>query len=332
MNHGSPSNVRDTVIDVSKVSPSDTRLGLGFLGYAGVREQARAAAAGEAAGFTSAWAMETRITRDAVTGMTAMLLATDTLEVGCAGVNPFTRGAALIATTWAAMAEAAPGRAMLGVSIGSAWTLAQQGFDVDHAIGRLRELVEAVRAIWTSPAPVEYAGRYTRLERLEPELRPAAPPSVHFAVGGPQALALGARIGDGVLLDCFLSTGVVRRMTDQIHAAAGGRFAGAIGAALMVSIADDEHAAVARLKPAFASYVARYPELAREMDLDPELLLSAREGGAVPDELVFDAAVCGPPERCRERIAEYRDAGVAEPVLCPEPHSLESTIRLLGGS
>jgi 5,10-methylenetetrahydromethanopterin reductase len=316
---------------VSKVSSSDTRLGIGFLGYAGVREQAYAAAAAEAAGFTSAWAMETRITRDAVTGMTAMLLATDTLRVGCAGVNPFTRGAALIATTWAAMAEAAPGRAMLGVSVGSAWTLAQQGLHVDHAIGRLRELVEAVRAAWTRPAPVDYAGRYAQLHRLEPELRPAPPPPVHFAVGGPQALTLAARIGDGVLLDCFLSTRVVRRMAEHVHTAAGGRFGGSIGAALMVSIADDERAAVARLKPAFASYVGRYPELAREMDLDPESLASAGEG-AVPDELVFDAAVCGPPHRCRARIAEYRDAGVDEPVLCPEPHSLQPTIRLLGGS
>jgi 5,10-methylenetetrahydromethanopterin reductase len=322
--------VRDTVIDVSKVSCSDTRLGLGLLGYAGVREQAEAASAAEAAGFTSAWAMETRITRDAVTGMTAMLLATDTLQVGCAGVNPFTRGAALIATTWATLAEAAPGRVLLGVSVGSAWTLAQQGIHVDHAIGRLRELVESVRAAWSAPAPVDYAGRYVRLDRLEPELRPAPPP-VHFAVGGPQALALAARLGDGVLLDCFLSTTVVRGMADRVHAAAGGRFGGSIGAALMVSIADDERTAAARLKPAFASYVARYPELAREMDLDPESLASAGEG-AVPDELVLDAAVCGPPDRCRARIAEYRDAGVAEPVLCPEPHSLSSTIQLLGGS
>jgi hypothetical protein len=52
----------------------------------------------------------------------------------------------------------------------------------------------------------------------------------------------------------------------------------------------------------------------------------------VPDELVLAAAICGPPERCRERISEYRQAGVTEPVLCPEPRSLEAAIRLLGGS
>jgi alkanesulfonate monooxygenase SsuD/methylene tetrahydromethanopterin reductase-like flavin-dependent oxidoreductase (luciferase family) len=99
----------------------------------------------------------------------------------------------------------------------------------------------------------------------------------------------------------------------------------------MVSVADSEHAAVARLRPAFAAYVARFPELAREMDLDPEALASAT-AGAVPDELVLAAAVCGPAARCRERIAEYRAAGVTEPVLCPEPHSLDATIQLLGGS
>jgi 5,10-methylenetetrahydromethanopterin reductase len=202
---------------------------------------------------------------------------------------------------------------------------------VDHAIGRLRELVEAVRAAWTAPVPVGYDGRYARLDQLRPELRPVPPPEVHFAVGGPQALTLAGRIGDGVLLDGFLSVGVVERMRGQVHRAAGGGFRGRIGASLMVSVADSEREAVARLKPAFAGYVARYPELAREMDLDPELLASAREG-AVPDEVVLDAAVCGTAARCRERIAEYRDAGADEPVLCPEPQSLEPTIRLLGRS
>jgi 5,10-methylenetetrahydromethanopterin reductase len=323
-------------------APGEGGLGIGFTGYASVRDTARACAAAEEAGFTSAWAMETRITRDAVSSMTAALLATRSLQVGCAGVNAFTRGAGLVATTWAAMAEAAPGRVILGVSVGSASTLAQQGYEVDHAIGRLRELVEAVRAAWTAPSPVRYDGRYVVLRDLEPEVRPDPPPPVHFCVGGPQALALAARIGDGVLLDVFLSTTAVARMLGHVHDSAGGRFGGETGSALVLSIADSEREAAARLKPTFAAYLVRFPELAREMGLDEDQLESLRAHAAsggidavtphVPDELVLRSAICGPASRCRERVAEYRDAGVSRPVLCPEPQSLEPTLRLMGGA
>ena len=44
----------------------------------------------EQAGFESAWVAETRITRDAVTAMTALLLGTQNMRVGSAAINVFT--------------------------------------------------------------------------------------------------------------------------------------------------------------------------------------------------------------------------------------------------
>ena len=94
-------------------------IGLGFLGFPDLRGMVRAGQAAEQAGFESAWVAETRITRDAVSAMTALLLGTERLRVGSAAINVFTRGAALTAISWATMAEAAPGRVVLGIGPGS---------------------------------------------------------------------------------------------------------------------------------------------------------------------------------------------------------------------
>lgn len=315
-------------------------MGIGFLGDPPIRQMAALAGAAEASGFESAWISETRISRDAVSGMTAVLAATTRLRVGSAAINLFTRGAALVASTWAAMAEAAPGRVVLGLGVGSPSTLAQQGYTVDHPIGRLREFTEAVRAAWTAAEPVTYRGRYVQFEALDVEVRPAPAPPVYFCVGGPQALATAGRMADGVVGDVFLPAGAVARARARVDAAAGGVFAGEMAAALVVAVDESRSAAAARLRPRLATYLTRFPELAREMGLDPELIERLRARAAIGgieatypdigDALVAACAICGPPDACRERIAEYRDAGVALPILFPEPASLHRVVTELG--
>src|SRR4051794_33804496 len=96
---------------------AEHRVGLGFLGDPGIRDMAALAVAAEASGFESAWVSETRIAHDAVSGMAAIIAATERMRVGSAAINVFTRGAALVATTWATLAEAAPGRVVLGLGV-----------------------------------------------------------------------------------------------------------------------------------------------------------------------------------------------------------------------
>jgi alkanesulfonate monooxygenase SsuD/methylene tetrahydromethanopterin reductase-like flavin-dependent oxidoreductase (luciferase family) len=60
-----------------------------------------------------------------------------------------------------------------------------------------------------------------------------------------------------------------------------------------------------------------------------ELYLAGRRPeaeAAVPDALVDEVALCGPPERIRERVAAWRDAGVTT-LICATPQ-LEA-IRLM---
>ncbi len=47
----------------------------------------------------------------------------------------------------------------------------------------------------------------------------------------------------------------------------------------------------------------------------------------ISDEIVDDLAVAGTPERVRERIAEYREAGVQCPVLFAVGPDLDATLE-----
>lgn len=295
--------------------------------------------AAERSGFESAWVSETRITRDAISGVTALLLGTKRLRVGSAAINVFTRGAALVAVTWATLEEAAPGRSVLGLGSGSETPLAQQGYVVEHPLTRLQEFTVAVRAVWTDPIPVTYVGRYTRFDGLVPEVLPEVPPPIYWCVAGTRALESAAIRADGVIFDAFLPTSYAERARERLDRAAGGTYRGEVGAALVVSLAGSVSDAAAPLRPVLARYLVHFPELARQTGIDPEFveLLRKRaaneglEGSAsqLSDELISQHALCGPPEVCRDRLAEYRAAGVDLPILFPQPESMRATIEQL---
>ena len=63
------------------------RIGLGFLGGPDLRHLAEIGRSAEEAGFESLWHAETRVTRDSVTAMTALLMATERVRVGSAAIN-----------------------------------------------------------------------------------------------------------------------------------------------------------------------------------------------------------------------------------------------------
>src|SRR2546428_13934780 len=117
------------------------KLGLGFLGGPELRSLAGVGRAAERAGFDSLWHAETRITRDSVTALTTLAMSTKKVRLGSAAINVFTRGAVLTAISWAALAEAAPGRILLSVGPGSPDPLGRQGCPFDSPATRLRELV-----------------------------------------------------------------------------------------------------------------------------------------------------------------------------------------------
>jgi 5,10-methylenetetrahydromethanopterin reductase len=318
------------------------KTGLGFLGGPDVRSLVEIGRSAEKAGFDSLWHAETRITRDSVTALTALALGTERVRLGSAAINVFTRGAVLTAISWAALAEAAPGRIVLGIGPGSPDPLAQQGFPFDFPVSRLREYVSSIRASWHEPVPVSLEGRYTKLERLTPEVRPPQPVPIYLCVTGPRALDCAGQIADGVILNAFMPASYTRRSIARLNAAAGGRFEGEVGQCLVVALADSVAEAAARVRPILATYLVYFPNLAAETGLDPEFLTRLREqartGGLdatfaeLPDSLVSEHALVGPVGACRERLAAYRDAGLQLSILFPDPISMERTIHELAAA
>lgn len=313
------------------------RLGIGFLSHPGVPSMVVHAQAAEAAGFESAWVAETRISRDAVVPVAAILYATQRLRVGTSAINVFTRGAALTAITAATLAELAPGRVVLGLGTGSPEPLKAQGFDFDRPFTRLREAVTAIRATWRGPWPVSYEGQTVALQELDPELRPDPEPPIYLCTSGPRALRYAGEAAEGVIVDVLLPTSFVAHARSLLDEGAGGEYQGELAAALLVSVADSRGEAAARLRPTLARYLVGFPELAQKLGLDPEFLARigavAESSGVaqvlplLSDDLVCRFAVCGTGEQCRDRIGEYRAAGVDLPILFSEPNSFEKVIR-----
>ena len=95
-----------------------------------------------------------------------------------------------------------------------------------------------------------------------------------------------------------------------------------------------EDAASARntARYAVAMYIGQQPHIARASGVDERLVQSIgdtiggwppRAGGIedamalVADEVVNMLCAAGTPEMCRNRVAEYVEAGASYPVLCP---------------
>ena len=91
------------------------QVGFGFLDRPAVTEQLRLAVKAEALGYASLWVTETRLARDAISVLGAMAAKTDQIQLGSAIVNTWTRGPALMATTFATLDNLAPGLSLIRI-------------------------------------------------------------------------------------------------------------------------------------------------------------------------------------------------------------------------
>jgi len=319
-----------------------SKLGLGFLGEPDATEMARLAGLAENAGFESIWLAETRFTRDAITSATAVAQGTATARVGTAAVNVFTRGAALTAVTFAGLDELTGGRAALGIGAGSEHTLAAQGYRYNRPLARLREQVAAIRAVWRGE---DFEGEFVRITGVRLDFTPPRPEvPIYLAVSGPKSLAYAGEVADGVILDVCTPVAHIEAAARAVRAAAtdAEREPSAVEIAGMVLVGVDgpERTARSRLAPIVATYLTRFPTLAAVAGLPREEIdgyeaLAKTAGVAavaavLPDEVVDRLTVNGSPERCRERIAEYRSSGLDLPILVAPLDQVEAVIDALG--
>lgn len=138
------------------------------------------------------------------TTLTATAARTSHLHVGSFVANVMNRHPALLARMAATLQEQSGGRVDLGLGSGGyAREMTALGMlmpDRDERHTRLREALEIVRLL-SGGGPVDYAGRYYRLERAWSRPAPQPPARLIVAGLGPEGTRLAAEAGDGWTCD-----------------------------------------------------------------------------------------------------------------------------------
>jgi alkanesulfonate monooxygenase SsuD/methylene tetrahydromethanopterin reductase-like flavin-dependent oxidoreductase (luciferase family) len=308
------------------------RLGVAFSGGLAPPEIVECVALAEALGYESAWVAEGH-GGDQFAILAACATATSRIRLGTSISSIFVRSAPTIAMAAATVDHLSGGRFLLGLgSSHRVQVVGEHGLPYDRPIDRLRETVDVIRTLVRDGA-VSHRGELLTIERFDFWFRPLRPAIPIYLAGvfGPM-LEICGEIADGAILTW--STLEWAR-TAAAHVAAGARRAGRDASAIDVTtllgcaVGDDAAEARQRLKPGVALYAGffpRYNRLLAESGFSGAASAirdawqrgdRARAVALVPDALVDAVALVGPAELCRQRIAEYREAGITLPIVTP---------------
>jgi len=299
----------------------------------------------EASGFSEIWQADTRLARDCVVLMSALLANTSRLKIGSGVLPIYTRNPAVIAATWSTMWELgglAPdgeSRAMLG--LGAWWEpiASRVGADRRKPLTAMRENIEAIRALFTMEE-VSYEGEFVHLDRVRLDVAygDTSPRDIPIYIGatGPKMLELSGEICDGPVLNYVVSTDYIASAIERV--AAGAARAGKTiedvdrPELLVCALSDDDpDEAMATGKSLVAYYLGTEPHIMEASGADPELVERVKEivgwpateadyrraAHLIPDDLTRSLMAVGTTEQCRDAVAGYIEAGVTCPILYP---------------
>jgi len=331
-----------------------------MLMYAGnPREAADQVVALENAGLDTVWVAEA-YGFDSPTLMGYLAAKTETIEIGSAILNIYSRTPGALAQTAAGLDNVSGGRAVIG--LGASGPQVIEGFHgvpYERPLGRTREVIDVIRMALRRE-PLVYDGKAIKLPLPEgqglglgkplkmltkPE-RAAVP--LWIAALGAKNVELTAEIADGWIPHLYypekaketwgesLAKGAAKRSTDlgPLEVLAGG----------MCAIGDDVKGLLDFARPMVALYVggmgARdknfYNQLVCEYGYEKEakeiqdLYLDGKKEQAaalVPDELLEAINLVGPEGYVKERIAAFKEAGVTNLQIMPVADDAPALVR-----
>ncbi len=280
-------------------------------------------------GYTDVWSAEV----DGLDAFTPLLLASQwapALRLGPAIVPVYTRGPALIAQSAAAMAVATRGQFVLGLGTSSNVIVERwNGIPFEKPYQRILDTVRFVRSALTGEKVTadydSFSIKGFRLSTVPSERVPILVAALREGM-----LRLAGREGDGAIIN-WLSPDDVKQVAPIVRAFGDDK---EIVARIFVLATDDADLARGTARSMIAAYLnvpvyaAFHEWLGRGEVLKP--MWDAWQSGdrkgalaAIPDSVVDELVVWGPPGKIKETVQRYIDNGVT----CPAP----MVIPLSGG-
>jgi probable F420-dependent oxidoreductase len=278
-------------------------------------------------GYTDVWSSEAN-GADAFTPLALASVWAPSLRLGTAIVPAFTRGPACLAQSVGSLAQAAPGRLAFGIGTSSnviveGWN----GIPFEQPYQRTRDMVRFLRRALTGDKVTEEYETFS-VRGFTLGVVPEEPVPLLVAALRPGMLRLAGREGDGAIVN-WLSADDVRTVAPIVQDAAGGASREVV-ARIFVAPTENGDAVRAMGRYAIAAYLnvpvyAAFHEWLGRGEQLADMWRLWKEGdrkaalAAIPDSLVDELIVWGPPEKCREHVQRYIDNGVTTPALALLP-------------
>jgi len=307
----------------------------------------------EEKGFSEIWQADTRLARDCIVMMGAFLAETKRIRFGSGVLPIWTRNPAVIAASWSTMWELGGqvdgrGRVMLG--LGAWWEpiSSRVGVDRRKPLKAMREHIEALRRLFTMEE-VTYEGEFVKLDRVKLDVAfgDTSPRDIPLYIGatGPQKLEMSGEICDGVVLNYVVSVDYIRRAVELVRQGAekAGKTLDDVDRPelLVCCLSDDDpKAAMMEGKALVAYYLGTEPHIMKASNVDQDLIKKVQEfvgwpateadyrraAEIIPDEVVRNLMAVGTSQQCRDKVAEYIEAGVTCPILYPMMDDIKPVI------
>ncbi len=295
-------------------------------------------------GFSNVWITDHFNNRDVYTTLAVLAMNTNTIKLGTGVTNPYTRNAAIAASSIGSINEISGGRAILGIGPGDKATFDSMGISWDKPLTTTKETIEALRGYFAGEK-VSMDGEMVKVGGAKMAFKTGNIP-IYMGAQGPKMLELAGEVADGVLINASHPKDFEVAM-EKISA--GAKKAGRsmddidVGAYTCFSIDKDSEKAQKAAQVVVAFIVAGSPDMVLERHgINPEdkqkigEAISKGDFGALMGGLVSDAmmnafSICGTPEECKQRIDDLRKIGVTQIVVgSPIGPNKEKAIKLIG--
>ncbi len=293
-------------------------------------------------GYTDGWFADP----GAPDGMTtAALIAAHTkkLRIGMAIVPVYTRSPTVLAASTDVIAQALPGRFILG--LGSSSEIIMQNFNgikLEKPLTRVKETAVVIRSMLNGEK-TNFTDLKTVYSRGYSQ-RPTDPPVPIYLAGlRPKMLEMAAQYGDGVILNLWPKS-ALPKMLDHIRIGAersGKKMEDLeIVNRYAVIVTDDKTEGYDRFRQHFIPYFSNpvynnflkwcgYEDEANEILEGWAARDRSRTAAAFHDDLVDQIGVVGTAEECRERIQTHASQGITTSIIAPPSRELDQSYETL---